>query len=171
MSGENDKENNGGGGSILDRLRENLLFFLYFTRHPVKIGAPLPCSRDIAETVRKDLKRAVPIPESPAETTTIRPILDWTDLDIWIYLHRHEIPVNPTHYREKQQRLVCIFCPDKDRRELDLIREDAPGPGYGIVLSENCVDGRVFSGFRMSGFQSTCGFGTSLHPPACRKQG
>jgi 3'-phosphoadenosine 5'-phosphosulfate sulfotransferase (PAPS reductase)/FAD synthetase len=91
--------------------------------HIVLIDGP----RRREEEWRKVLKRTVPIPESPAETTTIRPILDWTDLDIWIYLHRHEIPVNPTYYREKQQRLVCIFCPDKDRHELDLIREDAPG--------------------------------------------
>lgn len=56
MSRETEKEKTGGGAeSILSRLRENLLFFLHFTRHPVKIGAPLPCSRDIAETVRTEL--------------------------------------------------------------------------------------------------------------------
>ena len=55
-SRETEKENNGGSpGSILGRFRENLLFFLHFTRHPVKIGVPLPCSRDIAETVRTEL--------------------------------------------------------------------------------------------------------------------
>lgn len=54
-SRKTEKENNGGGGYILDRFRENLLFFLHFTRHPVKMGVPLPCSRDIAETVRTEL--------------------------------------------------------------------------------------------------------------------
>lgn len=45
----------GSTDSILSRLRENLMFLLYFARHPVKIGAPLPCSRGIAETVMVEL--------------------------------------------------------------------------------------------------------------------
>lgn len=83
-------------------------------------------SRRREEEWRKILKRSVSIPESPVETTAVRPILDWTDLDIWMYLHRHQVSINPTYFREKQQRLVCLFCPDKDRYELDLIKEHDP---------------------------------------------
>jgi 3'-phosphoadenosine 5'-phosphosulfate sulfotransferase (PAPS reductase)/FAD synthetase len=78
------------------------------------------------EPRRIELKPFMRIPDSPIDTVTIRPILDFTDLDIWMYLRRHAIPFNPTYTEEKQQRLLCLFCPDKDKQGLDHVREQRP---------------------------------------------
>ncbi len=72
------------------------------------------------------LKPQVAVVGTPIETLTIRPILDFTDLDVWMYLHRHAIPLHPTYSEEKHQRLVCLFCPDKDRHEMAASRAGSP---------------------------------------------
>lgn len=78
------------------------------------------------EPWRIALKRTIRIPEAPVETITIRPILDFTDLDIWMFLERHGLEINPTYHRDRHQRLVCLFCPEKDRHELRTIQEREP---------------------------------------------
>lgn len=78
------------------------------------------------EPWRIALKPVVKVAGTPVETVTIRPILDFTDLDIWMYIHRHRIRVNPTYTQGATQRLVCVFCPDKDRHELRAIKEAQP---------------------------------------------
>jgi 3'-phosphoadenosine 5'-phosphosulfate sulfotransferase (PAPS reductase)/FAD synthetase len=78
------------------------------------------------ETWRIELKPSVGVPDAPVETIMVRPILDFTDLDIWMHLRRHGIPINPTYTGERNQRLLCLFCPDKDRSELDSVREQRP---------------------------------------------
>jgi len=65
--------------------------------------------------------------DAPLPTTTVRPILDFTDVDVWMLLHRHGIPLNPTYTEEKHQRLVCLFCADQDRYELEVVRRRHPG--------------------------------------------
>jgi 3'-phosphoadenosine 5'-phosphosulfate sulfotransferase (PAPS reductase)/FAD synthetase len=77
------------------------------------------------EEWRVTLKRVVPIPSAPVETVTIRPMLDFSDLDIWMYLHRHDMPVNPTYVRDQHQRLLCMFCPDQGRREFEVTRQSS----------------------------------------------
>jgi 3'-phosphoadenosine 5'-phosphosulfate sulfotransferase (PAPS reductase)/FAD synthetase len=78
------------------------------------------------ETWRIELKPWVEVPDTPTETITVRPILDFTDLDVWMYIRRHQIPINPTYTGERNQRLLCLFCPDKDKSELDTVREQHP---------------------------------------------
>jgi 3'-phosphoadenosine 5'-phosphosulfate sulfotransferase (PAPS reductase)/FAD synthetase len=78
------------------------------------------------ETWRIELKPSVEVPGAPVETFTVRPILDFTDLDVWMYLRKHEIPINPTYTGERNQRLLCLFCPDKDRSELRTVSEQQP---------------------------------------------
>jgi 3'-phosphoadenosine 5'-phosphosulfate sulfotransferase (PAPS reductase)/FAD synthetase len=78
------------------------------------------------EEWRITLKRVAPVRSVPIETITIRPMLDFTDLDIWMYFHRHSLPVNPTYVRDKHQRLLCMFCPDQGRHEFEVTRRSSP---------------------------------------------
>jgi 3'-phosphoadenosine 5'-phosphosulfate sulfotransferase (PAPS reductase)/FAD synthetase len=78
------------------------------------------------EEWRINLRRVVPIPSAPIDTVAIRPILDFTDLDVWMYFHRHALPVNPAYTEEKHQRLLCLFCPDQGRHDLALSRQANP---------------------------------------------
>lgn len=39
----------------------------------------------------------------------LKPIVDWSDSDIWAYIKRHNLPVNP-EYKETT-RVGCIVCP------------------------------------------------------------
>ena len=63
------------------------------------------------------------LPESPVDAITIRPILDFTDLDVWMYIHRHDIPVNPTYTEHKHQRLLCLFCPEQNKHEFEMVKQ------------------------------------------------
>lgn len=37
------------------------------------------------------------------------PIVDWTDNDVWDYIHTHNLPVNPEY--KHNNRVGCIVCP------------------------------------------------------------
>jgi 3'-phosphoadenosine 5'-phosphosulfate sulfotransferase (PAPS reductase)/FAD synthetase len=78
------------------------------------------------EEWRIALNRIVTIPGSPVETIALRPILDFTDLDIWMYVHRHRLEMNPTYSGERHQRLICLFCPEKDRHEYEVLKRLYP---------------------------------------------
>ena len=43
--------------------------------------------------------------------TTINPILDWTDIEIWDFIHTRDIPYSSL-YDEGFKRLGCIMCPN-----------------------------------------------------------
>lgn len=40
---------------------------------------------------------------------TLHPIVDWSGEDVWSYIHRHHLPINP-EYKENN-RVGCIVCP------------------------------------------------------------
>lgn len=40
---------------------------------------------------------------------TLLPIIDWTDKDVWEYIHKYKLPINP-EYKESK-RIGCIVCP------------------------------------------------------------
>lgn len=44
-----------------------------------------------------------------ASVIQLLPIVDWTDKDVWDYIHRHNLPVNPEYKTFK--RVGCIVCP------------------------------------------------------------
>jgi phosphatidylethanolamine/phosphatidyl-N-methylethanolamine N-methyltransferase len=49
-------ESLGGDGLLSARgIREHLAFFLHFVKHPIRVGAPAPCSRRIAGTIAREL--------------------------------------------------------------------------------------------------------------------
>ena len=39
----------------------------------------------------------------------LKPIVDWTDDEVWLYIHRHNLPVNPEY--KHCRRVGCIICP------------------------------------------------------------
>lgn len=59
--------------------------------------------------------------------TTINPIIDWTDEDVWDFIHEYNIPYCSL-YDEGFKRLGCIGCPMAGRRERE--REFARWPKY-----------------------------------------
>lgn len=40
---------------------------------------------------------------------TLNPIIDWTDKEVWEYIHKYKLPINP-EYKEFK-RVGCIVCP------------------------------------------------------------
>lgn len=39
----------------------------------------------------------------------LKPIIDWTDADVWDYIKKHKLPVNPEY--KTSNRVGCIVCP------------------------------------------------------------
>jgi len=40
---------------------------------------------------------------------TLNPIIDWTDKEVWEYIHKYKLPINP-EYKENK-RIGCLVCP------------------------------------------------------------
>ena len=44
-----------------------------------------------------------------ASIIQLKPIIDWSDDDVWSYIHKYNLPVNPEY--KKRKRVGCIVCP------------------------------------------------------------
>lgn len=44
---------------------------------------------------------------------SLRPIVDWSDSDIWQYIDKYKLPINPL-YNTKEKRIGCMICPKAD---------------------------------------------------------
>lgn len=44
-----------------------------------------------------------------ASVIQLSPIIDWTESEVWGYLYRHNLPINPEYKNAK--RVGCIICP------------------------------------------------------------
>lgn len=42
----------------------------------------------------------------------LKPIIDWTDEDVWNYIRKHNLPINPEY--ETHKRVGCLVCPKAD---------------------------------------------------------
>jgi phosphoadenosine phosphosulfate reductase len=69
----------------------------------------------------------------------LNPIADWTDRDVWTYLHEHDLPYNPLH-DQGYESIGCAPCTlpgsgrdgrwaGEDKTECGLHVADAAGPG------------------------------------------
>lgn len=47
-----------------------------------------------------------------ASLIQLKPIIDWSDNEVWDYIHRHNLPLNPEYQYAK--RVGCIVCPKAD---------------------------------------------------------
>ena len=45
-----------------------------------------------------------------ASQLSVRPMLDWRDIEVWLYLLVNEIPINPV-YKKGLTRAGCLYCP------------------------------------------------------------
>lgn len=91
--------------------------------------------RGIFESMPHDLSKKVIINNDNADTRLLfescklqakricNPIVDWTDYDVWSYIHAEKIPVNPL-YQCGFHRVGCIGCPmaGKKGREFEFAR-------------------------------------------------
>lgn len=52
----------------------------------------------------------------------LKPIIDWTDENVWDYIKNHNIPINPEY--KKTKRVGCIVCPKANftRNYIELIK-------------------------------------------------
>lgn len=56
----------------------------------------------------------------------LNPIIDWSDGDVWDYLHSRHIEGNPL-YKEGWKRIGCVGCPLAGRRASELAFARYPG--------------------------------------------
>ena len=55
----------------------------------------------------------------------INPIIDWTEQDVWEFLHYMDIP-SCELYDRGYNRVGCLFCPMASRRSLHMMERDYP---------------------------------------------
>ena len=63
-----------------------------------------------------------------ARETLARPILEWTDLDVWLYLLFHELPINQA-YKKGFRRVGCLYCPFNSEWSQEMISDRYPQKG------------------------------------------
>lgn len=86
--------------------------------------------------------------------TTVNPIIDWTDRDVWDFIHGESIPYCEL-YNEGFKRLGCIGCPlaARKQRESELSRwtkyRDAYLFAFGKMLEERQKRGKMEGTWRM----------------------
>ena len=83
--------------------------------------------RGIYESMPHDLSKKVIINNDNADTRLLfescklqakrvcNPIVDWSDYDVWSYIHAERIPINPL-YSCGFHRVGCVGCPMAGRR-------------------------------------------------------
>lgn len=54
----------------------------------------------------------------------LRPLLHWSDLDIWKFHHKYNIPLNPVY--QHSTRVGCMFCPFAKRSEMQYYIDHYP---------------------------------------------
>jgi phosphoadenosine phosphosulfate reductase len=62
------------------------------------------------ESNRRRKAEGIYINKKIAGQLSIRPILDWRDIHVWLYLLVHNIPINPI-YKRGLTRAGCLYCP------------------------------------------------------------
>jgi sulfate adenylyltransferase subunit 2 len=70
---------------------------------------------------RPELWRLYNTRRSPGETLRVFPLSDWTELDVWLYIHREGIPVVPLYFAAERpvvERGGTLIMADDDRLPL-----------------------------------------------------
>ena len=68
--------------------------------------------------------------------TTLNPIIDWADRDVWDFIHKHHVPYCSL-YDEGWERIGCIGCPMATRRTRE--RDFARYPTYKTMYLQ-CIE-------------------------------
>lgn len=87
----------------------------------------------------------------------LKPIVDWSNEEVWQYIYRHNIPVNPEY--QSSQRVGCIVCPKASFKQnvINLIKypklidafirareKGALDIDWVINREHDCVDDKVY---------------------------
>jgi sulfate adenylyltransferase subunit 2 len=70
---------------------------------------------------RPELWRAYNARKAPGESVRVFPLSNWTELDVWQYIHREEIPIVPLYYAAERpviERDGALIMVDDDRMRL-----------------------------------------------------
>ena len=72
----------------------------------------------------------------------LKPIIDWTDQDVWDYIHKHNLPINSEY--ELTPRVGCIICPkaNLDKNYIYLLKYPKLIDAF-ILAKEKRVTGRL----------------------------
>lgn len=54
----------------------------------------------------------------------VRPILDWSDEEVWQYVYDHQLPVNPCY--KMHGRVGCMFCPFASKEDIEKYEKQYP---------------------------------------------
>jgi len=93
---------------------------------------------------RPELWRVYNVRRSPGETIRVFPLSNWTELDVWLYIHREEIPIVPLYLAEPRpvvERDGVLIMVDDERMPL------APGE----VPQSRSVRFRTLGDYPLSG--------------------
>lgn len=56
---------------------------------------------------------------------TVNPILEWTEDDVWSFIHEYDLPINPL-YQSGYKRVGCLFCPMSNIKNIRMDVERYP---------------------------------------------
>lgn len=76
------------------------------------------------------------------EKITVRPILDWTDDEVWAYIKDNGLPVNPVYGHAR--RVGCLFCPMKSGAERRRDMEENPHLAARLLAAAEAVARPLF---------------------------
>ncbi len=63
-----------------------------------------------------------------AREVLARPILEWSDLQVWLYMLTHALPFNQA-YKKGFRRVGCLYCPYNSEWSQDMIKDRYPRQG------------------------------------------
>lgn len=63
----------------------------------------------------------------------IRPIFSWSDSDVWEYIAKNNLPINPQY--TQVGRVGCMFCPFASRSQIELYEQLHPGYYKRLMLA------------------------------------
>lgn len=77
---------------------------------------------------------------------TVNPILEWTEDDVWEFIHAYNLPVNPL-YKSGYKRVGCLFCPMSNIKNIRIDVERYPKYYQAMLrlihrIRQACLDER-----------------------------
>lgn len=68
------------------------------------------------ESTRRRNRPAIAYKNKIAKQIIARPILNWRDIDVWIYILTNSLPINAA-YRRGLNRVGCLYCPHHSQKD------------------------------------------------------
>lgn len=77
---------------------------------------------------------------------TVNPILEWTEDDVWQFIHAYNLPINPL-YQSGYKRVGCLFCPMSNIKNIRIDVERYPKYYQAMLrlihrIRQACLDER-----------------------------